>query len=187
MKLLVGLGNPGEKYRFNRHNVGFIILDNFIHTVTVADWDRKFDCFFKKISSNEKNILLIKPLTFMNLSGTAVQKVKNFYNIDKNNVIIIHDDIDLELGRIKLKDGGGDGGHNGLKSIAKMIGNEFLRVRIGVGRPEKIDVSSYVLDNFLEKEVSVLKKIILKSCEGIKLLIADEREQCKKLFSETTL
>ena len=91
------------------------------------------------------------------------------------------------MGRIKLKDGGGDGGHNGLKSIAKMIGSEFIRIRVGVGRPEKIDVSSYVLNNFLENEVSLLKKIILKSCEGIKLLIADENEQCKKLFSETTL
>ena len=106
MKLLVGLGNPGEKYQLTRHNVGFMILDNFINTVSAQDWDKKFDSFFKKISSNEKNILLIKPLTFMNLSGNAVQKVKNFYNIDKNNVIIIHDDIDLELGRIKLKDGG---------------------------------------------------------------------------------
>ena len=187
MKLLVGLGNPGEKYQLTRHNVGFMILDNFINMVAAKDWDKKFDSFFKKISSNEKNILLIKPLTFMNLSGNAVQKVKNYYKITNNNIVIIHDDIDLELGRIKLKEGGGDGGHNGLKSVAKMIGNEFLRVRIGVGRPEKIDVSSYVLDNFLEKEVSVLKKIILKSCEGIKLLIADEREQCKKLFSETTL
>ena len=187
MKLLVGLGNPGVKYQLTRHNVGFMILDNFINTVSTQDWEKRFDCFFKKISSNEKNILLLKPLTFMNLSGNAVQKVKSFYNIDRNNVIIIHDDIDLELGRIKLKDGGGDGGHNGLKSIAKMIGSEFIRIRIGVGRPEKIDVSSYVLNNFLENEVSLLKKIILKSCEGIKLLIADKNEQCKKLFSETTL
>ena len=97
MKLLVGLGNPGERYQLTRHNVGFMILDNFINTLSAQDWDKKFDSFFKKISTNEKNILLIKPLTFMNLSGNAVQKVKTFYNIDNNNVIIIHDDIDLEL------------------------------------------------------------------------------------------
>ena len=83
MKLLVGLGNPGKKYQLTRHNVGFMILDSFINTESDQDWDKKFDCFFKKITSNEKNILLIKPLTFMNLSGTAVQKVKTFYNIDK--------------------------------------------------------------------------------------------------------
>ena len=185
MKLLVGLGNPGEKYQLTRHNVGFMILDNFINTVSAQDWDKKFDSLFKKISSNKENIVLIKPLTFMNLSGNAVQKVKTFYNIDKNNVIIIHDDIDLELGKIKLKKGGGDGGHNGLKSIIKMIGSEFNRIRIGIGRPEKISVSSYVLNNFREEEVPLLKKIILKSCEGINLLIANEDEECKRLFSKT--
>ena len=187
MKLFVGLGNPGERYQLTRHNVGFMILDHFMNPVSDQDWDKKFDCFFKKISENKKNIVLIKPLTFMNLSGNAVQKVKTFYNIDKSNVIIIHDDIDLELGRIKLKYGGGDGGHNGIKSITKMIGNEFIRIRVGVSRPKKIDVSSYVLNNFLEQEVYLLKKIIVKSCEGIKLLIADKNEQCKKLFSETIL
>ena len=160
MKLLVGLGNPGKKYQFTRHNVGFMILDKVINILSVQEWDKKFDCCFKKIMSNEKNILLIKPLTYMNLSGIAVQKVKSFYNIDKKNIIVIHDDIDLELG------------------------NEFIRIRIGVGRPEKIDVSSYVLNNFLSSEVSLLKKIILKSCEGIKLLTEDRNEECKKFFSK---
>ena len=186
MKLLVGLGNPGEKYKLTRHNVGFMVLDRLINNLSIKDWDKKFDSCFKKIISNEKHIIILKPLTFMNLSGSAVQKAQNFYNIDINNVIIIHDDIDLELGRIKLKNGGGDSGHNGLKSITKIIGSEFIRIRIGVGRPEKIDVSAYVLNNFLEKELFLLKEIIQKSCEGIKLLIEDENEQCKKLFSEST-
>ena len=187
MKLFVGLGNPGERYKITRHNVGFMVLDNLIKQSSVEGWDNKFDSFFNKIIIDQKSIILLKPLTFMNVSGHAVQKVKNFYGIDPNNIVIIHDDIDLELGKIKLKKGGGDGGHNGLKSIIKLIGSEFNRIRIGIGRPEKISVSSYVLNNFREEEVPLLKKIILKSCEGINLLIANEDEECRRLFSKTTV
>ena len=185
MKLYVGLGNPGKKYKLTRHNVGFMVLDKFIQQSSVESWDKKFDSFFNKIIIDQRSIILLKPQTFMNVSGYAVQKVKNFYGIDTNNIVIIHDDIDLELGKIKFKKGGGDGGHNGLKSIIKLIGSEFNRIRIGIGRPEKINVSSYVLNDFPEKEVSFLKKIILKSCEGINLLIANEDEECRRLFSKT--
>ena len=185
MKLIVGLGNPGERYKQTRHNVGFMVLDKLIKQSTVEGWDKNFDSFFTKIIIAQKSMILLKPLTFMNVSGHAVQKVKNFYGIDPNNIVIIHDDIDLELGKIKLKKGGGDGGHNGLKSIIKLIGSEFNRIRIGIGRPEKISVSSYVLNNFREEEVPLLKKIILKSCEGINLLIANEDEECRRLFSKT--
>ena len=185
MKLFVGLGNPGERYKITRHNVGFMVLDNLIKQSSVEGWDNKFNSFFNKIIIDQKSMILLKPLTFMNISGHAVQKVKNFYGIDPNNIVIIHDDIDLELGKIKLKKGGGDGGHNGLKSIIKLIGSEFNRIRIGIGRPEKISVSSYVLNNFREEEVPLLKKIILKSCEGINLLIANEDEECRRLFSKT--
>ena len=185
MKLIVGLGNPGERYKQTRHNVGFMVLDKLIKQSTVEGWDKKFDSFFTKIIIAQKSMILLKPLTFMNVSGHAVQRVKNFYGIDPNNIVIIHDDIDLELGKIKLKKGGGDGGHNGLKSIIKLIGSEFNRIRIGIGRPEKINVSSYVLNDFPKIEVSFLKKIILKSCEGINLLIANEDEECRRLFSKT--
>ena len=185
MKLFVGLGNPGERYKLTRHNVGFMVLDNLIKQSSVEGWDNKFDSFFNKIIIDQKSMILLKPLTFMNISGSAVQKVKNFYGIDPNNIVIIHDDIDLELGKIKFKKGGGDGGHNGLKSIIKLIGFEFNRIRIGIGRPKKISVSSYVLNNFPEEEVSLLKKIILKSCEGINLLIANKDEECRRLFSKT--
>ena len=185
MKLYVGLGNPGKKFKLTRHNVGFMVLDKFIQQSSVKGWDKRFDSFFNKIIIDQRSIILLKPLTFMNLSGYAVQKVKNFYGIDTKNIVIIPDDIDLELGKIKFKKGGGDGGHNGLKSIIKLIGSEFNRIRIGIGRPEKINVSSYVLNDFLEKEVFFLKKIILRSCEGINLLIANEDEDCRKLFSKT--
>ena len=185
MKLFVGLGNPGERYKLTRHNVGFMVLDKLIEQLSVEGWDKKFDSFFNKIIIDQKSIILLKPLTFMNVSGHAVQKVKNFYSIDPNNIFIIHDDIDLELGKIKLKKGGGDGGHNGLKSIIKLIGSEFNRIRIGIGRPEKINVSSYVLNDFREEEVPLLKKIILKSCKGINLLISNQDEECRRLFSKT--
>ena len=158
MKLFVGLGNPGERYKLTRHNVGFMVLDNLIKQSSIEGWDNKFDSFFNKIIIDQKSMILLKPLTFMNISGSAVQKVKNFYGIDPNNIVIIHDDIDLELGKIKLKKGGGDGGHNGLKSIIKLIGSEFNRIRIGIGRPEKINVSSYVLNDFPEDRSLIIKK-----------------------------
>ena len=187
MKLFVGLGNPGERYKLTRHNVGFMVLDKLIKQLSVEGWDKKFDSFFNKIIIDQKNMILLKPLTFMNISGHAVQKVKNFYGIDPNNIVIIHDDIDLELGKIKLKKGGGDGGHNGLKSIIKLIGSEFNRIRIGVGRPEKINVSSYVLNDFREEEVSLLKKIILKSCKGIMKGGKLSQKKIKKKYSKAML
>lgn len=184
MKLLIGLGNPGDEYKFTRHNIGFMVLDQFFDQISSSAWEKKFDCFFNKISINKRKILFLKPLTFMNLSGNAVQKVKNYYKITNNNIVIIHDDIDLELGRIKLKEGGGDGGHNGLKSVAKMIGNDFFRIRVGIGRPKKIDISRYVLDNFHQSEISILEEIIFKCCNGIKLLIEDNNEKCNNIFSK---
>ena len=95
MKLYVGLGNPGKKFKLTRHNVGFMVLDKFIQQSSVEGWDKKFDSFFNKIIIDQRSIILLKPLTFMNLSGYAVQKVKNFYGIDTKNIVIIHDDIDL--------------------------------------------------------------------------------------------
>ena len=158
MKLFVGLGNPGERYKLTRHNVGFMVLDKLIKNHQLKAGIKSLIHFFNKIIIDQKSMILLKPLTFMNISGHAVQKVKNFYGIDPNNIVIIHDDIDLELGKIKLKKGGGDGGHNGLKSIIKLIGSEFNRIRIGIGRPEKINVSSYVLNDFPEDRSLFIKK-----------------------------
>ncbi|MDR1375525.1 MAG: aminoacyl-tRNA hydrolase [Holosporaceae bacterium] len=173
--LLVGLGNPGAIYENNRHNVGFKVVD------TIAD-----GISFKRIASlaemaifplDDRKIILTKPSTFMNLSGNAVRFLMDFYKISSENVYIIHDDIDLDSGRVKIKRGGGSGGHNGLRSIDDLVGKNYWRLRIGVGRPpEKSMVSSYVLSDFPLSEEVLLHKIIVGIKENLPLLFLDGKK-----------
>jgi PTH1 family peptidyl-tRNA hydrolase len=150
MKLIVGLGNPGPKYALTRHNVGFMAVDYLIEKWGAGKVGSKF----KGELFKSGEYLLLKPLTFMNLSGESVELVKNFYKLDNSQIIVIHDDIDLQPGQLKFKRGGSAGGHNGLKSIDAHIGKDYWRVRIGVGRPlRKGEVVSYVLGNFDPKEL----------------------------------
>jgi len=167
MKLIVGLGNPTQKYKFNRHNVGFLAIDYL-----VKEYNASFVKDFKGELFKSNDYLFLKPSTYMNLSGESVVLVKNFYKIENEDIIVIHDDIDLKLGALKFKRGGSSGGHNGLKSIDKHIGNDYYRVRIGVGRPErKEDVVNYVLSDFSKNElecINTLFPIIKKAIEDIK-------------------
>jgi PTH1 family peptidyl-tRNA hydrolase len=158
MKLIVGLGNPGPTYELNRHNIGFLVIDNLIKKLQANDISNKK--FLGELYKH-KDILLLKPTTFMNLSGKSVQAVANFYKINPNDILVIHDDIDLPYGAIKIKKGGGHGGHNGLKSIDSLISKEYNRLRIGVGKPEhKSQVASYVLSDFEKEEQNSLPKLI---------------------------
>ena len=165
MKLIVGLGNPGEKYELNRHNVGFLAVDYLIDEFKASKVSSKFK---GELFKSDK-YLFLKPMTFMNLSGESVVLVKNFYKIENEDIIVIHDDIDLKLCALKFKRGGGSGGHNGLKSIDKHIGNDYWRVRIGVGRPEsKQEVVNYVLSDFKEDELKCIKELFPLIKEAIK-------------------
>jgi PTH1 family peptidyl-tRNA hydrolase len=152
-KLIVGLGNPEKKYELNRHNVGFMAVDYLIN-----EFDANKIGDFKGELYKTKNFLFLKPSTYMNLSGESVVLVKNFYKIENDNIIVIHDDLDLKLGALKFKRGGSSGGHNGLKSIDKYIGNDYYRIRIGIGRPErKEEVVNYVLSDFTKDELECVK------------------------------
>ncbi len=168
MKLIVGLGNPGERYKLNRHNIGFLAIDYLIDKFNAS----KISSKFKGELFKSGEYLFLKPATFMNLSGESVKLVKDFYKIDNDDIIVIHDDIDLKPGALKFKKGGSSGGHNGLKSIDENIGNDYHRIRIGVGRPEdKKEVINYVLSDFNEAELNCLKKhfdTIAKAIEDIK-------------------
>jgi PTH1 family peptidyl-tRNA hydrolase len=185
MNLLVGLGNPGSRYKNNRHNVGFKIIELIAATNAAAS--------FKKIAATVEvssfclgyfKILLAKPLTFMNLSGQAVRFLMDFYKIPPEKIYVFHDDIDLQLGRVKIKNGGGSGGHNGLKSADALVGNDYWRVRIGIGRPSgNFSVSSYVLGDFSEDEENILQNIFHEISENISLLFSDY----KKLESKVNL
>ena len=166
MKLIVGLGNPGKKYELNRHNIGFLAVDYLIDEFKASKISSKFKGELFKAGE----YLFLKPNTFMNLSGESVVLVKDFYKIDNEDIIVIHDDIDLKVGALKFKRGGSSGGHNGLKSIDQYIGNDYYRVRIGVGRPERKDeVVKYVLSDFSKEELDCIKK----NFENIKKAIED--------------
>ncbi len=153
MKLIVGLGNPGKEYDGTRHNIGFSIVDNYLGD---ASWQEKFDGLVTSINKNEEKILFFKPLTFMNNSGIAVSKIVNYYDIDLNNILIIHDDLDLEFGTYRIKYDSSSGGHNGIKSIISQLNSqEFWRLKIGISNNKK-NVRDYVLGKFKKLEKSSL-------------------------------
>jgi PTH1 family peptidyl-tRNA hydrolase len=158
MVLLVGLGNPTKKYEHTRHNIGFRVIDALVEKYQARDISKlSFEGELYRFS----NTLLLKPQTFMNLSGKSVRAVMQFYKVDLESIVVFHDDIDLALGAVRFKRGGSSGGHNGLKSIDSLIGKEYLRVRIGVGKPErKSEVASYVLSSFEGSEEERVEKII---------------------------
>jgi len=153
MYLLVGLGNPGLKYKKNRHNIGYMTIDTIVKKHNFKEKNKnKFGEVFEGKILNEK-IFTLKPKDFMNLSGVSIKKFLIFYKINIKNLIVIHDDIDLPLGKIKIKIGGGDGGHNGLKNINSIIGKDYKRIRIGIDRPkDNTKVDKFVLKNFEKKE-----------------------------------
>lgn len=181
--LFVGLGNPGTQYKNNRHNVGFMIIDALAE---VGASSSSSSSSFKKaaslaetasFSAENKKIILVKPLTYMNLSGRAVRFLLDFYKIKSDDVFVFHDDIDLEFGRIKIKKGGGNGGHNGLRNIDEQIGCEYWRIRVGIGRPQrKSEVTSYVLHDFEEDEAITISQIAQKITENFALLLSDPKK-----------
>ncbi|HWL87931.1 MAG TPA: aminoacyl-tRNA hydrolase, partial [Polyangiaceae bacterium] len=148
MILVVGLGNPGKKYEENRHNVGFIAADEIHRQGSFPEWREKFSAFYAKGDHNA----LLKPQTFMNLSGDSVQPCAAFLKIEPSSIVIVHDELDLPFGDVRLKFGGGHAGHNGLRSIIQRLGTpDFARVRVGIGRPPATfrgDVADFVLTNF---------------------------------------
>ncbi len=182
MILIVGLGNPGSGYKNTRHNVGFIAVDLISNRYNFS-WSSKSK-LNADIAIGEcdlRKIILCKPNTFMNLSGTAIQQISSFYKISLDKIIVIHDDVDIELGKIKYKVGGSAGGHNGLKSIDSLLGAAYHRIRIGVGRPEHInyDISDYVLGAFADNEVEVLTERLNVLTESLKLLLDKDIEGFK--------
>ena len=188
MFLIVGLGNPGKSYSNNRHNIGYKILDNIRELYNFPEFSKKFNSEFSKTELNKNILFLLKPTTFMNNSGIALKEIKNFYNIDINNIYVIHDEIDLDQGRVKVKTGGGHNGHNGLKSIDKFIGKNYNRVRIGVSRPSKINeenidenISNWVLSDFTSNEKKLwLDNTIIYVSEMIVSLIKNKSDLCDK-------
>mgnify|MGYP001809846616 CR=1 FL=1 len=165
MKLIVGLGNFEDKFFFTRHNVGFMVVDVFVQRNSQTfKIEKKLKSCIAKFKMNNEDIIVIKPLTYMNLSGEAVIAVMNFYKIDIKDVLIIYDDISIDLGRVRFRNSGSDGGHNGVKSIIQHLGTKnFDRLKIGIGPQPNIPSEAYVLQNFKIEELETLKPILQKN------------------------
>lgn len=171
-KLIAGLGNPGERYKNTRHNLGFMTIDEIARKFNVTKFTNKFHSEFSSYETGNYKIILLKPQTFMNSSGTAIRECANFYKITSEDILVIHDELDLETGKIKIKIGGGSGGHNGLKSIDQNIGNNYYRLRFGVGKPEhKSQVSDYVLHSFNNDEIEIVSRGIKFISNNLGLLL----------------
>lgn len=182
INVIAGLGNHGIEYSKNRHNIGFMVIDAIAKEYDVT-FSNKFHSKFSSFSTQSSNsIFLMKPETYMNRSGIAVLSLLNFFKLSINNVLVIHDDIDLELGKIRVKVGGGSGGHNGIKSIDNLINNEYTRLRFGIGRPNK-DVHSYVLSNFSNDEEIIVIKMIDIIVKNLSLLLTGEKDSFMNICS----
>ncbi len=172
MILLVGLGNPTPDSNDNRHNVGFKIIDAINTKFGLSKQKPKFKGLLTTGNISNKKVYAIKPLTFMNNSGICIRELIEYFKIDPENVIVFHDDLDVDFKKIKAKFGGSSAGHNGIESIDKFIGKDYARVRVGIGKPEKkIEVSDFVLTNFSEEEKEELGKVIQNIIESMPILI----------------
>ena len=182
MLLFVGLGNPTPDSQNNRHNVGFKIIDSINKKFSLSKQKPKFKGLLTTGTIDNKKVYAIKPLTFMNNSGMCIRELIEYFKINAEDVIVFHDDLDVEFGKIKVKFGGSNAGHNGIASIDKFIGKDYSRVRIGIGKPKgKIDTSDYVLQNFDEDEVVGIDKISNNITESISILVKKNLD----LFSST--
>ena len=182
MLLFVGLGNPTPNSQNNRHNIGFKIVDAINLKFGLSKQKPKFKGLLTTGNIRETKVYAIKPLTFMNSSGICIRELLEYFKIDPEDVIVFHDDLDVEFGKIKAKFGGSNAGHNGIASIDKFIGKDYSRVRIGIGKPkEKVSAADYVLNDFSEEEKEGLEKITNNIIESISILIDKKLD----LFSST--
>lgn len=183
MKLIVGLGNFEDKYLFTRHNAGFMMVDFFGQRNNQSfKQDKKLKSLIAKFKLNNEDVVVIKPLTYMNLSGEAVSAVMNFYKIEAKDVFVIYDDIAIDLGRVRFRPSGSDGGHNGIKSIIQHLGTKtFDRLKIGIGPQPNIPSEAYVLQNFSKDELEKLKEIFKKSM--IEDYLKDGIEKAQNIYN----
>ncbi len=188
-KLIVGLGNPGSNYSKTRHNVGWMALEKFAQVKNIY-WRDKFKGSYAEFALRGDKIFLLKPKTFMNLSGESVVDLAQFYKIATQDILVLHDELDIPFGTLALKNGGGAAGHNGLKSIIEKTGTpDFKRLRIGIGRPihPNMPPASYVLSNFDSEEEKLLDDLLSLASEAINCYINENFEKASSLFSRKSV
>ena len=176
MLVIAGLGNPGEKYAGNRHNIGFMAADEIVRRHSFAGWKNKFSSEISEGKFGSEKVIVVKPQTFMNESGRALGELLRFYKLKDADLTVIYDELDLAPGKIRVKTGGGAGGHNGIKSVDAHCGNNFRRIRLGIGHPgSREKVTGYVLNDFSKQDAEWLEQLLQAVAENAPLLAsADE-------------
>ncbi len=195
--LIVGLGNPGQRYHFTRHNLGFLVVDQLLEELARV---QSTPCAALKVKGAACDIfrcrppgasgewLLAKPLTFMNLSGTAVAPVSHFYRLPPERIVVVHDELDLPLGRLRLKVGGGTAGHKGLDSLVACLGSrDFVRLRLGIGKPERGETVDHVLRPFSREEVPLVEAVIRAGADGVLRYVAEGFEPARRVVNALCL
>jgi|YelNatPaOPRAMG01_1025707.scaffolds.fasta_scaffold00971_34 PTH1 family peptidyl-tRNA hydrolase len=181
---IIGLGNPGFEYSQTRHNIGFMVVDYLHEYFRFPKWHKSTYYHLSNIEIYDKKIYLVKPQTYMNLSGIGVKNFVLDYSVDYKDLLVVHDDLDLDLGRIRIRYNGKDGGHKGIKSIILELNTpNFYRFRIGIGRPKDCNVIEYVLSNFETGEKEMIEKILKLSPEIIKVILKEGWEKAQNLFN----
>ena len=182
MYLVAGLGNPGDKYKNTRHNIGFLVIDEITKKLQITNINNQN---FKAAVLKNSSTLYVKPQTFMNESGSSIINIVEYYNIPNEDIIVVHDDLDLPFGTVRYKIGGGAGGHNGLRSLDNHIGKDYIRVRVGIGKPaSKSDVTNYVLNNFSKQELELLYSTIMPHImDSIESLKTDDIVEVKSKYT----
>jgi PTH1 family peptidyl-tRNA hydrolase len=178
VKIIVGLGNPGILYRMTRHNIGFQVVDRLAKINRISIRTKRFKSLYGTGWIDSQQVALVKPLTFMNLSGEAVKRVTDSFHQELEDLVVVHDDLDLPFGRLRFKQRGGDGGHQGIRSIIEsMGGNNFLRMKVGIGRPPQgMDPAEYVLEVFNKIEECRLDQILSQAAESLKVMLLEGPE-----------
>lgn len=186
MYLVAGLGNPGKQYDMTRHNIGFEVIDYMAEKLDVKVNKLKFKALYGEIKIGMEKVLLVKPQTYMNLSGDSIRDFCNFYKIPVENVIIINDDIAIEAGRLRIRKKGSAGGHNGLKSIIYQLNSDnFPRIRVGVGAPkhEDYDLADFVLGRFSKEEIPIIEEAIIKASKSVEEIIKNNIDSAMNKFN----
>lgn len=184
MKMIVGLGNPGKKYEFTRHNIGFLTVDEIAKKLGILSYQSKFNALIASSDFNGNKVIVCKPQTYMNLSGDAVNSIAKYYKINSVDILIISDDMDLPVGKIRIRPFGGAGGQKGLKSIIDQLNtNEFPRIRIGIGKNPAIDAADYVLGKFEKENYGLYIESIKQATEAALVFASEGLDKAMNLYN----
>lgn len=182
MWIIAGLGNPGNKYDQTRHNAGFLVIDEIAKRVRVR-YKKDIDSETAEGFMDHEKVMLIKPLTFMNLSGSAISRVVRYHKLGIDRLIVIHDDLDLMPGKLKIKLGGGAGGHKGIISVIDHIGQDFIRIKVGIGKPERGSKEGYVLGRFAPEERGLISTAVVRAADAVQEIIRNGCPRAMTMFN----